>query len=292
MIVGANGQLAQALYANASEGVTCIRVPRTSENDGPALDIADMQTVLGMLEHDKPALVVNGAAYNAVDMAEDEGFESAVRTNTLGVGNLAIACAKLDIPLLHFSTDLVFDGEKRTPYTESDATRPISKYGATKLSGENVVLSASEKNYVVRVCRLFGPTFNVDQGSVKKPFGNFPRLMLRLANERGHVKVVNDQIGTPTYTPDLAKAVWQLVERAKGGLYQLSNAGDVSFSNYADRIFQIAGIDCMIDAVSSAEYGAAAKRPLYSTMDNSKAINAGVDPLRNWDEALYEFLGR
>jgi dTDP-4-dehydrorhamnose reductase len=191
---------------------------------------------------------------------------------------------------VHFSTDFVFDGTKKTPYSETDATHPLGIYAASKLAGENIALATSPKNFVIRVCRLFGPTKTDGADSSKKPSGNFPLLMLRLARERGHVRVVNDQIGTPTYTPDLARAVWQLIENADGGLFHLSNAGEVSFADYARTIFEIAHVECEVEGISSAEYGAAARRPEYSTLDNSKAHAAGVLPLRDWREALREFL--
>jgi dTDP-4-dehydrorhamnose reductase len=284
LITGADGQLAQAIYAAAQADFLCVRRKRVE------LDITSREAIESTLTGLRPAMIINGAAYNAVDAAEDAGFEAAIRINTFGPGRLAIAAAKRGIPLVHFSTDLVFDGNKRTPYTEADLTRPLGNYGASKLAGENIVLAASPRNFVVRVCRLFGPTFSDQQGSPKKPYGNFPRLMLRLAKEKGSVTVVNDQIGTPTYTPDLASAIWQLTRNADGGLFQLTNAGEVSYSDYAKEIFRIAGVTCAVNAVSSSEYGAPARRPLYSVMDNSKAVGFGVREMRPWADALREFL--
>lgn len=284
LIVGAGGQLAQALAAAAPAEMEC--VPRTRLH----LDVCSAETVAQVLGEIRPTLVLNGAAYNQVDHAEGVGMEDALRVNALGVGVLARACREAGIPLVHFSTDLVFDGGKQMPYTEDDKPRPLGVYAASKLAGEHLVLAASPCNLVIRVCRLFGPPANPEQGSAAKPSGNFPLLMLRLARERGRVRVVSDQIGSPTYTPDLAAAVWQLARQGDGGLFHLSGAGEVSFADYAREIFRAAGVSCEVEAVSSAEYGAAARRPLYSTLDNSKAHAAGVTPLRPWQTALQAFL--
>lgn len=279
LIVGSEGQLARALAASAPDWAVCAGRSRR------ALDITDAGAIAEALREIQPAWVINGAAYNHVDRAENEGLEDALRVNALGVGRLAQACREAEIPLLHFSTDLVFDGEKRTSYTEDDCARPLGIYGASKLAGEHLVLAAHPRNLVVRVERLFGAETNPAKVS-----GNFPALMLRLARERGQVRVVSDQIGTPTYLPDLAAAVWALMRLSSGGLYQITNAGEVSFAEYAREIFRLAGVDCLVEAVTSEEYGAAARRPLYSVMSSEKAHRVGIAPLRHWAEALAEYL--
>lgn len=284
LITGANGQLSQALLRSTPTGVESVGVARDE------LDISDEASVNSVLEKTQPNLVINGAAYNLVDKAESDGMADALNINTLGVSRLARACAERDIPLVHFSTDFVFDGRRSTPYTEDDCTRPLGVYAASKLAGENIALARSPRNFAIRVCRLFGPVLADSSGSARKPSGNFPLLMLRLGRERGSVRVVGDQIGSPTYTPDLARAVWQLLRVSDGGLYQLSNTGEVSFANYARAIFEIAGVPCPVESMTSDEYGAPAKRPPYSTISNQKAIDAGVTPLRHWREALTEFL--
>jgi dTDP-4-dehydrorhamnose reductase len=286
LVVGANGQLAQSLIAAAPENVRIVSLARAD------LDISNEGAVFAAIEKHCPDLVFNGAAYNLVDKAEGAGARAAIEINALGVANLARACRSGRTPattLVHFSTDFVFDGEKKSPYLETDAAHPLGIYAASKLAGENIALAASPKNFVIRVCRLFGPT-REDANSSKKPAGNFPLLMLKLARERGKVRVVNDQIGTPSYTPDLARGVWQLIENSDGGLFHLSNAGEVSFADYAHAIFKMANVECEVEGISSEEYGAAARRPEYSTLDNSKAHAAGVLPLRHWRDALREFL--
>jgi dTDP-4-dehydrorhamnose reductase len=284
LVTGANGQLARALMAAAPSGTECIGVTRGD------LDITDEGAVAATIERLHPDAVMNGAAYNLVDKAESEGMRDALEINALGVACLGKSCRDAGIPLVHFSTDFVFDGEKRTPYTEGDATRPLSVYGASKLAGENVALAANPRNFAIRVCRLFGPSTADGAGSSKKPSGNFPLLMLRLGQERESVRVVNDQVGTPSYTPDLAPAVWQLLKGAEGGLFQLSNAGEVSFAEYARTIFRLANIECEVIGLSSEEYGAPARRPKYSTLSNEKAHAAGVTSLRHWHDALAEFI--
>jgi dTDP-4-dehydrorhamnose reductase len=281
LVAGANGNLARAIVASAPIDCEVMPLART------ALDITDASAVTRALDEIAPDLVINGAAYNLVDKAESEP-EAALRLNALGPALLARECAERGAVLVHFSTDFVFDGAKQAPYTEADTARPLGVYGASKLAGENIVLATSPRHYAIRVCRLFGP---VESGTItQKPAGNFPLLMLKLARERQSVRVVNDQIGSPTYTPDLARSVWQLLEKSEGGLFQLSNAGEISFADYAREIFEIAGVQCQVEAVSSEAYGAAARRPKYSTLSNEKAHACGVTPLRHWREALTEFL--
>ncbi len=284
LIVGGQGALAHALKNAAPATAACQNVSRAE------LDICDGDAVRAFLEVNKTDIVLNGAAYNAVDRAQNEGAAEAIAINATGVANLALACRDLEIPLVHFSSDFVFDGRKTTPYTETDATGPLSIYGASKLCGENIALTTDARNLAIRVCRLFGPTIEDGSGSARKPGGNFPLLMLRLARERGSVKIVDDQIGSPSYTPDVAAGVWQLLENGATGLFQLSNAGEVSFADYAATIFEIAGVNCAIERISSADYGAPAARPLYSTLSNDRATAAGVTPLRHWRDALEEFL--
>lgn len=280
LITGAQGQLSSALALAVPAGTPLITPNRAT------LDITSASMVRSLIKLYRPQMVFNGAAYNLVDLAETEGAREAHRVNALGPAILAETCRDLKIPLVHFSTDFVFDGKKTSPYTEEDATGPLGIYAASKLAGENAVLKASSQNLVVRVCRLFGPV----AAKTQKPGGNFPLLMLKLAKEKGKVRVVDDQIGSPSYTPDLARAVWQLTEKGSGGLFHLSNAGEISFADYAQEIFDIAGVKCEIERVSSADYGAAAPRPLYSTLSNAKAHEVGVKPLRHWREALREFL--
>jgi len=284
LIAGGNGQLAQALHLSVPPEFECTLATRE------VVDITDAAAVRAALGRHQPAAVINGAAYNLVDAAEGDGMAAAVAINVHGVATLTHACRDAGIPLVHFSTDFVFDGRKLMPYVEEDATGPISTYGATKLAGENIALLGSDRNLVIRVCRLFGPAVEPAAGSNRKPAGNFPLLMIRLGRERESLRVVSDQIGTPSYTPDLARGVWQLLQAGATGLFQVSNEGEVSFDDYAREVFRQAGVSCQVESVTSAEYAAPARRPAYSVMSNRKAIAAGMLPLRDWREALGEFL--
>lgn len=290
LLAGANGQLAQALIATAPPHVECIALSRAQ------LDVTDRNAVEQTIELHQPDIVINGAAYNLVDRAENEGARDALEINALGAAHLAQACRDKSTSLVHFSTDFVFDGRKSSPYKEEESTGPLGVYAASKLAGENIVLALSPRNVVVRVSRLFGPatfaseSFAASESTFRKPAGSFPLAMLKLAQTRDTLRVVNDQIGSPTYTPDLARGVWQLLENTEGGLFHLSNAGEVAFDEYARVVFELAGINCEVIGVTSEEYGAAARRPKYSTLCNDKAQKAGVPPLRHWKEALREFI--
>ncbi|RYG58342.1 NAD(P)-dependent oxidoreductase, partial [bacterium] len=218
LITGARGQLARQLALAAPPATEIVALERAD------LDICDEVAVRSALETHRPDVVFNPAAYNLVDKAEGEGMRTALEINGLGPAVLAAACREVGAPLVHFSTDFVLDGHNDKPYAEDDKTGPLGVYGASKLCGENVVLAASPRNFAIRVCRLFGPI----EGPTQKPAGNFPLLMLKLARERGKVRVVDDQIGSPSYTPDLARGVWELLEKVEGGLFHLSNAGEIS----------------------------------------------------------------
>jgi len=284
LLTGADGQLANAIKRTAPESCEIIALGR---ND---LDICDGANVSKVLLAHHPDCVINGAAYNLVDKAEIDGAADAFAINAIGVAHLTRHCKMQDIPLVHFSTDFVFDGHKKSPYTETDCTGPLSVYGASKLAGENITLSSSDMNYVVRVSRLFGPIKIKENSAGQKPTGNFPLTMLKLAASHSQIRVVNDQIGTPSYTPDLAKVLWQLLEKGAGGLFHLSNSGEVAFDEYARTIFEIAKVDCEVIGISSAEYNAPAKRPLYSTLSQQKLHQTGIQPLRPWRDALEEYL--
>jgi len=284
LLTGADGQLANAIKCNAPGNCEIIALGRNE------LDICDGAAVSKVLLAHHPDCVINGAAYNLVDKAETDGAADAFAINAIGVAHLARACRDIEIPLVHFSTDFVFDGQKNTPYTETDSTKPISVYGASKLAGENITLSSSDMNYAIRVSRLFGPIKIKENSAGQKPTGNFPLTMLKLAASHSQIRVVDDQIGTPSYTPDLAKVLWQLLEKSNGGLFHLSNGGEVAFDEYARAIFEIAGIDCQVQGISSKEYNAPAKRPRYSTLSNQKIYQLGITPLRNWRQALADYL--
>ncbi|MDX2225475.1 MAG: dTDP-4-dehydrorhamnose reductase [Verrucomicrobiae bacterium] len=285
LITGGAGKLARALIQTCPEGIG------VEGMDRHRLNILDPEKVRTALFSARPNLVINCASFNAVDRAEtDEGREAAIDSNSVGVQVLAGVCAEYGVRVLHFSSDYVFDGDKGFPYHEGDPPNPVNFYGRTKLEGERAVIRASSKNFVVRVCRLFTPLAPGEFQGEGPVTGNFPLLMLRLARKNGRVRVVNDQVGSPSYTPDVARGVWELVRHVSGGLYHISNEGECDFASWTRELFELAGVDCPIESVSSAEYGAAARRPLYTTFENQKAYDAGVTPLRHWREAMAEML--
>jgi dTDP-4-dehydrorhamnose reductase len=250
--------------------------------DLPELDITDERAVLSLLEEAQPEALVNCAAWTDVDGAESNR-EAAHAVNADGAGNLARATAQLAVPLLHISTDYVFDGiapldEAGRPraYVESDPTAPRSVYGQTKLAGERQVLAASPRHTVLRTAWLYG---------LDGP--NFVATMLRLAGEREAVQVVDDQIGSPTWSGHLAPAILGLLERGVSGLVHLTGAGSVSWNGFAKEIFRQAEVNCRVEAISSAEMSRPAPRPAFSVLDTERD---DVLPMGPWQDGLAGYL--
>jgi dTDP-4-dehydrorhamnose reductase len=250
--------------------------------DLPELDITDEQAVVAFYEHELPEATINCAAWTDVDGAESKR-EAAHAVNAHGAGNLARAAARIGTPLLHISTDYVFNGNaplgidgKPRAYLESDPTDPQSVYGETKLAGEHEVLAASPSHTVVRTAWLYG---------VDGP--NFVATMLRLAGERDAVQVVDDQIGSPTWSGHLAPAVLGLLERGVSGLVHLTGAGAVSWNGFAKEIFRQADVGCQVEAVSSAQMARPAPRPAFSVLDSERD---DVLPMGPWQDGLAGYL--
>lgn len=250
--------------------------------DLPELDITDERAVVDLYEHELPEATVNCAAWTDVDGAEDHR-EAARAVNVDGAGNLARAAAHLGTPLLHISTDYVFDGTapldgagRPRAYLESDPTGPRSVYGETKLAGERQVLAASPDHAVVRTAWLYG---------LDGP--NFVDTMLRLAGEREAVQVVDDQIGSPTWSGHLAPAVVGLLERGVSGLVHLTGAGSVSWNGFAKEIFRQADVNCRVEAITSARIDRPAPRPAFSVLDTERE---DVLPMGPWQDGLAGYL--
>ncbi len=246
------------------------------------LDVADRDSAERALATAKPDAVINCAAWTDVDGAESHPRQAAA-VNALGAGNLARAAAHAGLPLVHVSTDYVFDGTppldgagRPRPYVESDPTGPLSVYGATKLDGERLVLAASPAHLVVRTAWLFG----IDGG-------NFVATMLRLAQEREAVQVVDDQTGSPTWTGHLAPALIGLLEREVSGLAHLAGGGAVSWNGFAEEIFRQAEKECEVRAVGSAQMARPAPRPAWSVLASERAE---VLPMPDWRDGLAGYL--
>ena len=242
------------------------------------LDITDEEKCIDFISRESPEIVINAAAYTAVDDCETH-YDEAYAANAIGPRNLAIACNKIDIPLVHISTDYVFDGTKRTPLIEKDALGPKTAYGKTKLEGEKFIQENTDKYFILRTAWLYG-----------LHGGNFVKTMLDLAESHDEITVVNDQIGSPTFSLDLAMAICELLESDKYGIYHLTNDGECSWYDFAKEIFRISNIDVKVIPVSTEEFPRPAPRPYYSVLSNVKWESAGFVPMRDYKEALNQFL--
>jgi len=274
VVIGATGQLGSDLVRTFDQPGELVAL---STRD---VDILDAERTRSILEALQPTCVINTAAYNLVDRAEDDG-RSAFALNAVAVGTLAAVCQAAGARLVHFSTDYVFDGAKRTPYLETDSPQPVSVYGQSKLAGERLALERCERSVIFRVCGLFGLA-----GSLGKGKGNFVETMLRLAREGRPLRVVSDQVLCPSYTLDLARKVWKVLPKVAHPIYHLTNAGQVSWYEFARRALELAGLTADLTPVTAAEYGARARRPAYSVLAHAHLAALGEDDLRPWDAAL------
>jgi dTDP-4-dehydrorhamnose reductase len=276
-LIGAAGQLGRDLQSRLPGEV----VAWTREQ----ADLTCPVELRAALEALRPDIVVNCAAYNLVDRAESDPM-AAFAVNVWGVRDLALACRDLGCVLIHFSTDYVFglDENHRTPLTETDAPGPISVYGMSKLAGEYLVRSLCPRHFVLRTCGLYGVWGSGGKG------GNFVETMLRLAGQGKPLRVVADQTCTPTYTVDLAAATVSLTATGRFGLYHVTNSGCCSWYEFAEAIFERAGIKPDLTPISSRDFGAAARRPAYSVLSNGVYQALGLPPLRPWQEALTAYL--
>lgn len=247
------------------------------------MDITEVDSVYAVLGEISPDAVIHCAAWTAVDAAEDpENREKVFAVNCLGTEKIARVCKKLDCKMLYISTDYVFSGEGEEPW-EPDCRdfRPLNVYGESKLGGELAVANALEKFFVVRIAWVFGLNGK-----------NFVKTMLNVAKTHDTVRVVSDQIGTPTYTPDLAVLLADMIVTDKYGYYHATNEGGfISWYDFTCEIFRLAGLNTKVIPVTTAEYGLSkAKRPFNSRLDKSKLVESGFAPLPAWQDALTRFL--
>jgi len=242
--------------------------------DREQIDISEKEDVIKKVKNLNPDVVINAAAYTAVDEAESNK-DLAYKVNGCAVGFLATVCKEVNALLVHFSTDYVFDGENHNGYKENHSYNPINTYGKSKALGEKMILDISPKYYIIRTAWLFG-----------KNGKNFVETMLRLAKEKKDLKVVNDQFGNPTSAKDLAIAVRELIEsQNKSGIYHFTNSGTCSWYEFAMKIFELSNLNPKVKPVASSEFPTPAKRPTYSMLINTK-----FSPMRKWEEALKEYL--
>lgn len=279
LLLGAGGQLAHDL-AKALAGHEVIPWTRAELDLGACpSDLADRLRATGA------EVLVNSAAYNLVDQAESDP-EPAFQVNAFGPRQLARACEQVGMALCHFSTDYVFGLEpgRGDPWNVQDAPGPVSVYGTSKLAGEYAVRASCTKHYVLRTCGLYGVKGSRGKG------GNFVETMLRLAGKEGPLRIVSDQTCTPSYTADVARAAAALIETNAYGLYHVTNGGQCSWHEFAREIFRQAGLSVECQPISSAEFGAAARRPPFSVLANEKLRDAGVTPPADWRDALGRYL--
>jgi len=272
LVTGVKGQLGYDVVKEAEKrGVEAVGV------DIDEMDITDAKQVREVITKGGYDAVVHCAAWTAVDKAED--MEEACRkVNKEGTENIAQVCEALDIPIMYFSTDYVFNGQGSEPWKEYDKRAPLNVYGQTKYEGELAVEKLA-KHFIIRIAWVFGKNGN-----------NFIKTMLRLGKERGAVSVVNDQIGSPTYTYDLAKLVLDMIQSDKYGTYHATNEGICSWYEFACEIFKQAGMNVQVTPVSSDEFPTKAKRPCNSRMNKTELDRNGFDRLPTWQDALSRYL--
>ena len=272
LVTGAKGQLGHDIVNECKErNIEVVGV------DVEEMDITDTKMVEEVIKGGNFNAVVHCAAWTAVDKAEDE-VEACTKVNVEGTKNIANVCKELDIPMMYFSTDYVFDGQGETPWNEYDQRNPLNVYGQTKYEGE-LIVEALEKYFIVRIAWVFGVNGN-----------NFIKTMLRLGKERGAVSVVNDQIGSPTYTYDLSKLVVDMIQTDKYGIYHATNEGLCSWYEFACEIFKQAEIDVTVTPVDSNAFPAKAKRPSNSRMSKDMLDKNGFKRLPTWQDALKRYI--
>lgn len=273
LVTGANGQLGSELRKIGFTALDDVFFTDIAE-----LDITSYEAVAKFVEEHEIDTIVNCAAYTAVDKAEDDP-EAAARINTEAVANLAKVANKQDCLLIHVSTDYVFNGMGEKPYTEKDRPEPVSVYGKTKLAGEEAIKKSGCLYIIIRTAWLYSAFGN-----------NFVKTILRLAGERSEISVVSDQVGSPTYAEDLARAIVTIMENDDRGMcegvYHFSDEGVCSWYDFASEIVRISGLPCRVKPVTTAEYHTRTRRPAYSVLDKSKIRNTFKVSVPDWKESL------
>lgn len=274
VVFGASGQL----------GVELVRELKSRQYDVAArsrssADITDPAALENALASFNAEVVFNAAAYNQVDVAEKEP-QAAFLVNALAVRNLALACRQIDAKLVHFSTDYVFDGTSTRPYVEDDPTHPLGAYAVSKLAGELYAQAYLEKPLIVRTSGVFGP------GGLTTARGNFVEMMLRMAGSGQPIRMVADHFASPTFAPYLAARTLDLLERGQSGVFHAGGGTPISWFDFAQMIFEVAGLQPVLHRSNEREYRTTARRPKYSPLSNAKMERAGVAPMPPLREAV------
>lgn len=278
LVIGSNGQLGRQVQKVLTDKSIAFNA-----YDYPEVDIANVGSLQELFDQTKPDTVINCAAYTNVDQAETD-YDNAYRINALGPKNLAGICVQNDVELVHISTDYVFSGDpicadgQARPYFEDDECNPATAYGKTKLEGERFVQQSGAKYYILRTAWLYGDG------------NNFVRTMLKLSETHNTINVVEDQIGSPTSTVDLANAISELLGTGEYGLYHATCEGQCSWFEFAKKIFEYSRKNIDVVPVSSKEFVRPAKRPAWSILENAQLKRIGKNVFRPWEDALQEYL--
>jgi len=277
VVFGASGQL----------GVELVRELRSRQYEVGAwdrahADITDPAAIEKALANFDAEVVLNAAAYNQVDVAENEP-QAAFMVNALAVRNLALACRQIDAKLVHFSTDYVFDGAATRPYVEEDPTHPLGAYAVSKLAGEIYAQAYLDTALIVRTSGVFGP------GGLATPRGNFVEIMLRMAGSNQPIRVVEDHFASPTFAPFLASRTADLIEGGQSGVFHGGGGTPISWFEFAQIIFDVAGLHPALHRTSEREYRTPARRPKFSALSNAKLERAGVEPMPSLRQAVEDY---
>ena len=276
VILGANGQLGQDLTSTLGANEL---VPLTRNE----MDVTDFSRTREQLLEMCPDVILNTTAYHRVDDCETQP-DLAYRVNALAVHNLVQTANHLNAVLVHVSTDYVFDGSATQPYTETATPFPLSVYGNSKLAGEFLVRTMCKKHFLIRTCGLYGKAGSQGKG------GNFVEIMISKAKRREPIRVVDDQVMTPTYTVDLARQIARILPTSHYGLFHMTNEGSCSWYEFAQTIFELSGIDADLSATTSEIYKLPALRPRYSVLENARLKELGLNQMRHWRDALASYL--
>jgi len=281
IITGCNGQLGRQICKEIGDEYELIRTDVAKCDGAISLDITNIDEVVKLAKEVKPYAIINCAAYTAVD-AQEKDLDMSYKINAIGPRNLAIASSDVDAKLVHISTDYVFTGDATRPYTEFDKTGPVSAYGTTKLAGENFVNQFADKFFTIRTAWLYG------DGK------NFVKTMLSLSENHDEVSVVDDQVGSPTSTVELAKAIHFLLPSENYGLFHGTCEGSCSWADFTDEIYRLAGKDTKVNHVSTKKYMEmnpnSAKRPAYSILDNYMLRLTSDYKFADWHDAIAKYI--
>jgi len=278
-VIGANGQLGSDIckvYEQAGDDVVQLNHEK--------IEVSDFELCRKRIEQIRPELLINTAAMHNVESCEDDPVK-AFAVNGIGARNLAVLSKEMRFCLVHFSTDYVFDGSKQKPYVEDDYPMPLNVYGNSKLAGEFFVRTIAERFFVVRISGIYGAAPCRAKGGL-----NFIKLMLKLANERGEVRVVNDEILSPTYTVDIAKQVRELTKTKDYGLFHMTSQGSCSWNEFASKIFEISDSVVKLSVAGPDEFPAKVSRPKYSVLENGKLKSLNLDIMPHWSDGLQKYM--